>query len=288
MTRRPSSLQEKNMPQKGEQEKDRWARNRDHWNQTLDARNLQSGEGDLDAERETALYETADVRWTMDRFEPLRDRWVMDLGGGLALAATLFARRGARVVICDLSVERLKVASRFVQRMGLGDHIYFVVGSGEALPFATGSIDRVFTKSVLIHTDLAPTSGECGRVLARNGKAAFIEPMRRNPFVNLYRRLFAPKIWQDITTYFRHEEFAIVAKGVKRQHRDAHARLRPFYFTGFLASVFHFAIPNVTLMRLAEKIFGVIDGVLFTLFPGLKKNAWFSVLVVETKKGRSK
>ncbi|MCB2153432.1 class I SAM-dependent methyltransferase [bacterium] len=254
-----------------------------HWSETLDAANLGREESQVDTERQLALYETADVRLALDAMEPLRDKWTVDLGGGLALGAILLARRGARVVISDLSVPRMKAARETVRRLGLEDRIHFVVAKGETLPFADGAVERLFTKSVLIHTDLPHAARECGRVLARDGRAAFIEPMRRNPFVNLYRRLLAPKIWTEITTYFRPAEFRTLRKGMGKSRQ---ARLEPMYFLGFFASAFQFALPHPKIARILEGVFLRIDRVLFRALPSLRKHAWFGVLVISPGEGK--
>ena len=255
----------------------RWRQNRAHWEQTLDADNLGREETPGNIEQQLALFETADVRLALQALEPLNNRLVVDLGGGLGLGAILLARRGARVVVTDLSMPRLKLARKTVARLGLDDRVSFVAAEGERLPFGDGKAGGLFTKSVLIHTRRDECAAECGRVLGAGGRAAFIEPLDGNPFVNLYRRLAAPRIWRTITSYFNRREIATVARGMK-QAGSVRIRVRPLFFTAFFASVFQFAIKNVRLYRLAEDFLLKLDSLLFRAMPGLKKRCWFVVM----------
>lgn len=259
----------------------RWHRNRKHWEETLDSANLGRSPAHQQLARQVTLYETADVRWALGRLEPLRDRLVVDIGGGLALGAILMARRGARVVITDIAASRLKLARQSLAALGLADRVHLVAGSAEHLPFADGTVDRLFTKSVLIHTDLAQAAPECARVLAPAGRAAFIEPMRRNPFVNLYRQLAAPKIWRDITTYFGPGEIRTVREAMHRRGKDL--ALRPFFLLAFWASLFAFVWRSPAAYRLAERVLMTADRELFRRFPGLRQRAWLLVLVAKPR-----
>src|SRR5690606_20362966 len=51
------------------------------------------------------------------------------------------------------------------------------------------SFDFIFGRSILHHTDLKKTYGELSRVLKPNGQAIFLEPIKYNPLVFLYRQL---------------------------------------------------------------------------------------------------
>ncbi|MBX3729745.1 MAG: class I SAM-dependent methyltransferase [Candidatus Sumerlaeia bacterium] len=261
----------------------RWARNRRHWEVTLDAQNLTRDGQPAALDRQISLFETADVVWAMDQLEPLAGARVLDIGGGLALAAVLFCRRGARVTIADISLPRLQRARANLERLGLADRVDLVVASAEHLPFADASLDRLFSKSVLIHTRLGESAAECARVLRPEGRAAFIEPMRRNPFVNLYRRLAAPAIWREITTYFGPGEFRTLAhpfRAATRQPPRRRLGFRAFHFLGFFAGVFQFLVPLPAAFRIAEGVLLRLDRILFALLPGLRRRAWFGVLAV--------
>ncbi len=257
----------------------RWDRNRRHWDETLDPRNLKAG-ASSETERDVALYETVDVRRAFHSLRPLNTKLVLDLGGGLALGAILFARRGARVVICDISPNRLRSARRILDEAGVLNRVSLVVGAAEHLPFADATLDRVFTKSVLIHTQIEESASECVRVMKSGGKAAFIEPTTRNPFVNAYRRLMAPKIWKDITSYFDEAELHAVDSGAKRTDTKTRLQIGHIQFLTFFASVFAFLLPSPMAYRAVEHVLERIDRVLFSLMPALRHRAWFVLIKV--------
>lgn len=264
----------------------RWKKNREHWDQTLDARNLES-KRDGDFQREVDLYLTQDVKDGLRFFGPLYQRRVLDLGGGLGQASALFLERGASVVLCDISLQRCIAAKRTLEKMGLTGSIECIVASSDAMPFTTGAFDCIWTKSVLIHTPLKETAMECARILsADEGQIWFIEPKPHNPFVNLYRRLFAPKIWQQITQYFTMKEFSLFQKAIETESKkrgfSCMVTKQHYYWLAFFASVFAFFFSVPVLYRIFEKILMAVDRIVFWFVPTLKKQTWFSALGIRT------
>lgn len=256
---------------------DRWTVNRRHWEETLDAQNLGRQANPVDLERQVSLYDTADLRRCFEALEPLNGTTVLDIGGGLALAAILLVRRGARVTIVDVSLPRLKEARKSLAALGLSGPVDLVVGRAEEMPFRDGAFGRVMSKAVMIHTDLARAMSEIHRILVPGGTIGLSEPTRGNPFVTLYRRLYAPKIWASITDYFGARELEIIRRTLPPGQT---IEVRHFYFLGFFATIFEFVWPNPALYRLAEGIFGAIDGVLFAILPPLRGLAWFWLVTI--------
>lgn len=256
---------------------DRWAENKKHWEGILDAHNIGREADSRAVDRQAALYNTADVRFAFQVMGPLQGARVLDVGGGLALAAILLARQGARVTIADISLPRLKAARKTLADLGLLDKVDLVVARGEEMPFRDGAFPRVMSKAVLIHTDLPRAMAELHRILARDGRMVILEPTVGNPFVNLYRKLLAPKIWAHITSYFGPREIAIVRETLPKGRKvEEHV----FFLFGFFASVFEFAIPSPALYRSAEAVLCGIDSVLFAGVKPLRRAAWFTVLVI--------
>ncbi|MCC5877489.1 MAG: methyltransferase domain-containing protein [Candidatus Sumerlaeia bacterium] len=261
---------------------DKRAANRRHWDQTLDARNLGADNAvGSDWRHEVDLAESADVRLAIRLLHPLGDKIVLDLGGGLGIHAILFAEAGARVVIADISVERLKVARELIRRTGYIDRVSFIACGAEELPFVAHAFDRQFTKSVLIHTQLGRASAELVRTLSPRGSATFIEPLTGNPFVNAYRRIAAPDIWQNITDYFDRKSLRTLGRTFRASGYTT--RCHRIYFLAFFASVFHFLLPSVWLQRRVERALLALDRLLFRAFPSLRGRCWFSVTEIRPK-----
>jgi SAM-dependent methyltransferase len=61
--------------------------------------------------------------------------------------------------------------------------------NAEQMDFEADSFDLICGCAILHHLNLDKAYAELGRVLDRNGRAVFLEPLGHNPAINLYRRL---------------------------------------------------------------------------------------------------
>jgi SAM-dependent methyltransferase len=112
---------------------------------------------------------------------------VLEYGCGAGSAAFELAARGADVVGIDISPVAIELATKAAEQRGL-PNATFVAMNAEALDFDDDSFDLVCGSGVLHHLDLANAYREISRVLRRDGRAVFFEPMGHNPLINLYRR----------------------------------------------------------------------------------------------------
>ncbi|MCC6547563.1 class I SAM-dependent methyltransferase [Candidatus Sumerlaeota bacterium] len=256
----------------------RWEKNRQHWSRTLDAQNLADESQGTSIHTQTELFLTADVTVALREMRPLEGRMTLDLGGGLGLMAILLARRGAHVVIADISLPRLQKARALAVEQGFGDRIHCVYSAAEALPFVPAAFDRITCKSVLIHTRLKLATDELARILSGDGVACLIEPMAGNPFVNLYRRLAAPSVWKEITDYFD----TSAVRTVSTSFRDAGFRTntRFMYWLSFFATPLNYTLHWPHAYRIAERLLLGVDAIALMLLPGLRRQCWFSVIKV--------
>ncbi len=255
----------------------RWEKNKSHWKSTLDAQNLKAQGAELELEQQLQLFETGDVRVALNKLEPWSGSLTLDLGGGLGLFAILMARRGARVVIVDLSIERLKIARQEAMKAGLEDRIHFVVGEAEFLPFSDRIFERQVSKSVLIHTRRDKVAAELERIAAHRCRSIFIEPSVYNPFVNLYRSTFAPKVWTEITDYFSR---SILKDFIASFSDSTTCQVKSMYFLSFFAMPFNFILRSARVFRFFEKRLLSIDRFLFRLLPTLRSMNWFYIIYI--------
>ena len=123
------------------------------------------------------------------RLGDLKGLRVLDLGCGAGEASVRFAQLGAEVWAADLSGEMLRTAGRLADRYGVRGRVRFVKVNAEAMAFPDGAFDRVYGFGVLHHLDLDAAAGEIARVLRSGGRAVFVEPLKYNPIINLYRRM---------------------------------------------------------------------------------------------------
>jgi SAM-dependent methyltransferase len=227
------------------------------------------------------MADTPDLRAAAQWLEGVPADWTLDLGAGLGANGFVLAGRGHRLLVVDTSLDRLRLLRRRAGDLtpSRGGPPPAVVAAAEALPFADGSLRRLMTKSVLIHTDLPRAADEIARVLPPGGRAALIEPQPGNPFARLYRRFLAPSAWAAITRYFDRPIQSLFARRIGHVATDR--AVRPFYLFSFLAFGFQFGWPNRILFRTALALLHPIDRLLFHLVPPLARLAWFGVILLQ-------
>lgn len=145
---------------------------------------------DLDELLVDEAFEACTAMENMAAFEaisPVRGKKVFDLGCGAGETSVYLAKQGAIVTALDISPEMVAVGRRLAEKHGV--KVEFLTGVAEKLPFPDGHFDAVFGNGVLHHVDLIPALREIKRVLKDGGKAAFIEPLKHNPVIDVYRRL---------------------------------------------------------------------------------------------------
>jgi len=249
----------------------------DYWDSNLDIQNL--GESvdpeRVDVEQEIGFWRTPDQLWVYQKMGNIDGKWIVDLGGGLSMNCVILARKGAHVVVADISLERLRILKRIVQRLGLVDKISLVCTTAEALCLKDDCIDIVQTKAVLIHTELHQTLSQIRRVLKPGGRGYFVEPTTGNLLVRVYRRFFAPKEWQKLTRYFDRNSVRTIEQVFPQR------QVKYMYLLGFLAFIWQFGVKSYFLFKLTMRILNTIDTLMFSLFPPLKSLCWFVAIEVQ-------
>lgn len=149
-----------------------------YWDQVLDPQNLERDEcaGRLGLEAEIGFAQTPDFTVAAQWLEggAARPVFIVDLGAGLGANAFALARRGHQVLAVDSSPARLKALRTRATQAGCAGHIRCVVALAEHLPFGNNTVPGIYTKSVLIHTDLPRAAAELARVLRPAGRVALV------------------------------------------------------------------------------------------------------------------
>jgi ubiquinone/menaquinone biosynthesis C-methylase UbiE len=98
---------------------------------------------------------------------------VLDVGCGQGIDLCQYAAAGARVTGIDLTPRHVELARQYLADLGLDGIV--VEGDAEALPFADGRFDRVFSNGVLHHTpDMPAALRGIHRVLKPGGRVTLI------------------------------------------------------------------------------------------------------------------
>lgn len=117
-----------------------------------------------------------------------KNKPVLEIGCGVDGFAILLARNSADVTGIDISENSIRIAKEQAVQMGVYD-IKYMVMDAEYLEFEENKFDLIFGAAILHHLDLSKSVDEICRVLKKDGRAVFIEPLGLNPFIRLFRYL---------------------------------------------------------------------------------------------------
>jgi ubiquinone/menaquinone biosynthesis C-methylase UbiE len=123
----------------------------------------------------------------LSKLGDLHGKKLLELGTGLGEGATFFSKCGAQVVSTDVSPGMLKLA----QRVGNYHNTCFNCAISDAgyLGFKSNTFDFVYAANTLHHVEVNSCLNEVFRVLKPGGKAAFWDPIKYNPIINIYRSM---------------------------------------------------------------------------------------------------
>jgi ubiquinone/menaquinone biosynthesis C-methylase UbiE len=87
-------------------------------------------------------------------WKAVKGKRVLEIGCGMGLHASLFAKAGAKITTMDLTTRASRVANRRFRQNDLSASV--VQADGEKLPFRTASFDQVWSWGVIHHSSNTP------------------------------------------------------------------------------------------------------------------------------------
>lgn len=144
---------------------------------------------DLDRQDIGARYEIN--RLAIDILGDVKGKTILDYGCGDGRFGVWFAQLGAgQVNGFDLSANAIDLARERARRNGVAERTEFQQMRAHALEYADETFDLVFGNLVMHHIP-AEQLEECGReahrILRKNGKAVFVEPLGENLLLEFIR-----------------------------------------------------------------------------------------------------
>ncbi|MFC1631919.1 class I SAM-dependent methyltransferase [Candidatus Omnitrophota bacterium] len=244
------------------------------WNSLMHPEKYTAGEldpGEFDLEKNLEFYRTPAQKYAYGRLGNITGKDVLELGCGMGLNAMIMARAGACVTAIDIAQKRVDWVNNLAQKYGL-KNLKAVCMSAEELEFADESFDVIYSNEVLIHTDRQKALAEAQRVLRKGAQAIFIESLKYNPLVNLYRYTLGPKIFKRIANHFSLKELKLFRANFDQvEHQE-------FYFLAFLAFFWQYGIQNLRMFRISLALLNRIDEFIFRYFTFMRRFGWMSCI----------
>lgn len=200
--------------------------------------------------------------------EPYTSKRILEIGCGLGTYAFYMAFKGARVTAIDIS----EYAINEVRKKARNNKIQIDcrIMNAEQLEFGNEEFDLVYGISILHHLNIKKVIFEIKRVLKKDGKAVFIEPMVHNPLIRIFRFL-TPKLRSR-------NEHPLDMKDLKSIGKEfSKYTFKHYYFF----SLFSFPFSKISFYNKIRNILEKLDEKIFDNFPQSKKLSWQVLLILE-------
>ena len=195
--------------------------------------------------------------------ENIKGKKCLEYGCGTGSYGFGLAKEGADVTGIDISPIAIEVAKEIADKQGLNNQTEFLVMNAEDLKFPDETFDLICGTGIIHHLNLEKSFSEIKRVLKKNGKAVFSEPLGHNPIINWYRNRTPEMRTED--------EHPLLIKDIEFAKK---------YFKKVDVKYFHIlslaTVPfrNTFLFKPLYFLTELIDKVLMTIIPPLKSWAW--------------
>ncbi len=179
-------------------------------------------------------------------------------------------RLGAQCIeAIEIAGPRVQALTDLVAREGWDDRARVVQMDAHRLAYGDGSFDLVFGGAILHHLNVAKALEEVRRVLRSGGRAIFVEPLRLNPFLGVYR-LLTPGSRTKEERPLGPGDVALMATKFRKIHWES------FYFLALAAFTFRVLWKNERWFNGALWLFSSLDRHLAAVFPLAKHLYWIA------------
>ena len=205
-------------------------------------------------------------------FRDCNDKKVLEYGCGTGSLSFDMVKRGARVTGIDISFVAIGKAKEMSLKKNIGGNLRFAVMDAEELGFEADEFSMVCGTGILHHLNVERAFKELSRVLNKEGRAVFVEPLGYNPLINLYRKM-TPKMRSKDEHPLLRPDIELAGKYF------GDVRIKHFHLLSLMAVPFRRMGCFNLLMKLADRADGLLLGL-----PLVKWFAWMVVLELKNPK----
>ena len=175
-------------------------------------------------------------------------------------------KKGVGIDISDVSIEK---ARRIAEESSIKNIDFFVMDAMNTT-FSDEEFDMIHGKAILHHLDLKLSLIEIKRILKKDGKAIFLEPLDTNPVIKLYRKL-TPKARTADEQPLRIKDIKIIKKIFPSTE---------IYYYSFL-TLFSVPFRNTKLFPKILNILSFLDKIILNKYSPFKWLAWICILIMK-------
>jgi len=192
---------------------------------------------------------------------------ILEIGCGTGTISEYIAEQGASVTIIDISEKAIEIAEEQFRDKNLD--INCVVMDAENLKFNDHTFDLVYGSGILHHLSIEKAIVEIKRVLKKDGRAIFYEPLGHNIFINIFRSL-TPSLRSE-------DEHPLLIKDLELIKE--HFPLTKFHYFYFL-SLITIPIVKIPFFNRLISLINCVDELLNKMFPFIKKYNWVTIVEI--------
>lgn len=182
----------------------------------------------------------------IQNFGLIKNKYTLDCGTGIGYMAVELAKRGAKVIACDITLKNLVQLKKIAEKMNLESHLATICCSADKLPFKNSQFDSYISNAVMEHlSNEKMVIEEIRRILKKGAGIMITVPLK---FQFLYPLFIPINIIHDrkLGHLRRYDELSLIKK-------FAGFKLKKVYYTG------HFIKVIKTILNMLFKIFDEIN-----------------------------
>jgi len=194
---------------------------------------------------------------------------LLEYGCGAAEIAKKWLEAGVKLTGIDISPVAIEVSKNYAASTPYKDNAKFYEMNAEQMSFEDDKFDVVCGSGIIHHLDIDKSYKEIVRVLKKDGKAVFVEPLGHHPLVNYYRKK---------TPHLRTPDEHPLLKKDLDLLSDYFEDVNIEYYA--LLSLGAVPFRNTPLYNIVLKCLLGVDKLIFKFIPPLRHYAWFALIDV--------